>query len=71
MSEKVHFSKKNMEMQLKRVFFAYNSPQRGLQGPFLATTAPPSGTYVAMIPGLWRVSGTREGKGALRGYKRY
>ena len=59
-----------MEVPLKRVFIAFNSPQRRPRA-ILATTAPPSGTYVAMVPGLWRVSGIREGKGALRGYTRY
>jgi len=64
------FQKKHMEMPLKRVFSPLTAHSGG-QGPFLATIAPPSGTYVAMVPGLWRVSGIKEGKGALRGYKRY
>ena len=68
---KVHFPKK-MEMPLKRVFFAFNSPQRrprALPGHHSATIRHLQ--YVAMVPGLRRVSGIRGDKGALRGYKRY
>ena len=56
-------------MPLKRMFLPVTAHSGG-QGLFLATTAPPPGTYRAMVPGLWRVSGIREGKWALRGYKR-
>jgi hypothetical protein len=56
-------------MPLKRMFLPVTAHSGG-QGLFLATTAPPPGTYRAMVPGLWRVSGIREGKWALRSYKR-
>ena len=59
-----------MEMPLNACFSPLTAHSGG-QGPFLATIALPLGTYVAMVPGLWRVYGIREGKGAPRGYKRY
>jgi hypothetical protein len=56
------FFQKNMEIPLNACFSPLTAHSGG-QGPFLATKAPPLGTYVAMVPGLWRVYGIRGASG--------
>ena len=58
--------KKNMEIPLKRVFFAFNSPQRrprALPGHHSATTRHLRGHGTGVVAGVWHKGGQRGASG--------
>ena len=63
---KVNFSKKNMKIPLKRVFFAFKSPQRrprALPGHHSATIRHLRGHVTGVVAGVWHKGGQRGASG--------